>query len=142
MKYRRGIRTSLRRPGTSSASADGALHRAGTQVERAMAQYRSELTRCQAAASPVVCLEAADRTLGGKIHDYANVLALGHHFAASAADLSAARDQAQTLANSLEILGDAQPTRSNYDHVLNGFDVSSALTRLQQAVHRLDAATG
>ena len=61
--------------------------------------------------NPVVCLEAADRTLGGKIHAYANVLAAGRGFTAPEADLAAARNAAQTLANSLEILGDAQPTR-------------------------------
>ena len=41
---------------------------------------------CVRKPNPVVCLEAADRTLGGQIHDYANVLAVGHgvHGAAGA----------------------------------------------------------
>lgn len=116
------------------------LHNAGASVQTAMRQYVSKVSRCKTASSPVVCLEAADRTLGGKIHDYANVLAVGHGFDVPASDLSAAQDAAQTLANSLEILGDAEPTQSNYDQVLNTFNVSSAIGQLQGAVRTIDGA--
>ncbi len=67
---------------------------------------------------------------------------LGHGFAAPPADLTAARNAAQTLANSLEILGDAQPTQANYDQVRNTFDVSTALAQLRSAVTTLDGALG
>lgn len=107
-----------------------------------MSEYLAKTTQCKTASSPVVCLEAADRSLGGKIHDYANVLAVGHGFRAPAARVTAARNAAQTLANSLEILGDAQPTQANYDQVLNNFDVASAIAQLQKAVRTLDGATG
>ena len=42
---------------------------------------------------------------------------------------------AQTLANSLEILGDAQPTQANYDQVLNTFNVGTAISQLQAGGH-------
>ena len=89
-----------------------------------------------------MCLEAADRTLGGQIHAYANVLAVGHGFTAPRADLTDARNTAQTLANSLEILGDAQPTQANYNQVLNTFNVNSAISQLQGAVRKANGRSG
>ena len=89
-----------------------------------------------------MCLEGADRTLGNRIHTYANLLAVGHGFSAPKHDLTAARNSAQTLANSLEILGDAQPTQANYDQVRNTFDVNAAIGRLQAAVTNVDHALG
>ncbi len=89
-----------------------------------------------------MCLEAADRTLGGQIHTYANLLAVGHGFTVPRSDLTAVRNSAQTLANSLEILGDAQPTQANYDQVRNTFDVDSAIGQLKGAVATLHAALG
>ena len=67
------------------------------------------------------------------------MLAVGHGFSAPGRDLTAARNAAQTLANSLEILGDAQPTQANYDQVRNTFDVDAAITALRQAVAKVDA---
>ena len=90
----------------------------------------------------MVCLEAADRKLGGQIHTYANVLAVGHGFTPPQADLTAARNKAQTLANSLEILGDAQPTQANYDQVRNTFDVNDAIGQLQRAVRTVNDTIG
>jgi hypothetical protein len=90
----------------------------------------------------VVCLEAADRKLGGQIHTYANVLAVGHGFTPPPADLTAARNKAQTLANSLEILGDAQPTQANYDQVRNTFNVNAAIGQLQSAVRTVNDTIG
>jgi hypothetical protein len=104
--------------------------------------YKARAAQCGSASNPVVCLEAADRTLGGQIHDYANLLAVGHGFHAPQADLLAARNAAQTLANSMEILGDAQPTEANYNQVLNSFNVNSAISQLQGAVERLNGALG
>ncbi len=128
--------------GGSTASADASLHDAAAKVQTAMNQYLAKTAQCKTASSPVVCLEAADRALGGKIHAYANVLAVGHGFQAPAAPVTAARNAAQTLANSLEILGDAQPTQANYDQVLNNFDVASAIAQLRKAVRTLEGATG
>ena len=89
---------------------------------------------------PVVCREAADHKLGDQIHTYANLLAVGRGFTAPQADLDATRDAAQTLANNLEILGDAHPTQANYDRVLNTFNVTSAITQLQSDVTNLGAS--
>ncbi len=89
-----------------------------------------------------MCLEAADHTLGDKIHAYANLLAGHHHFTAPRADLTTTLNAAQTLANSLEILGDAQPTQANYDQVLNTFNINSAITQLQGDVTTLGGSLG
>jgi hypothetical protein len=130
-------------PGSgSTASATGSLKSADSTVQSAMTSYRHGVSGCAKQASPVVCLEAADRKLGNQIHTYANLLAVGHGFTAPQADLSATRDAAQTLANSLEILGDAQPTQANYDQVLNTFNVNAAITALQSHVTKLAGSLG
>lgn len=67
---------------------------------------------------------------------------VGHGFHAPQADLIDARNAAQALANSMEILGDAQPTQSNYEQVLNTFDADAAIGRLQRAASNLNAALG
>jgi hypothetical protein len=126
--------------GSGGASADARLEAAGTTVQRQMTAYQAATQACTTAASPVVCVEAADRMLGGQIHTYANLLAVGKGFTAPASTLASARNNAQTLANSLEILGDAQPTQANYDQVLNTFDVNGALGQLRSAVTALNAA--
>ncbi len=126
----------------SSGSPDTRLKLAGSTVLTQMAAYQTAAHRCASQTNSVVCLEAADRTLGGQIHTYANVLAVGHGFTTPAAQLSDARNQAQTLANSLEILGDAQPTQANYNQVLNTFNVGTAISRLQRAVRAANASTG
>ena len=95
---------------------------------------------CAKQSSPVVCLEAADHKLGNAIHVYANVLATRHGFTAPQADQTTTLNEAQLLANSLEILGDAQPTQANYDQVLNTFNVNSAIGQLRSDVTRLGDA--
>jgi hypothetical protein len=126
----------------SSTSADSSLEKAGSTLLANLRTYEVQAAKCKSASNPVVCLEAADRTLGGQVHDYANLLAVGHGFHAPQADLLGARNAAQTLANSMEILGDAQPTQSNYDQVLNTFNVNSAISQLKGAVARINGALG
>ncbi|HEX4434281.1 MAG TPA: hypothetical protein VH012_05595 [Acidimicrobiales bacterium] len=129
--------------GTSTPpSANASLKSAGKAVQAAMTTYLTQVDRCASQSSPVVCLEAADHTLGDKIHDYANVLAGHRRFSVPAAEQSTTLEAAQTLANSLEILGDAQPTQANYTQVLNTFDISSAITQLQGDVTTLSGALG
>ncbi len=81
-------------------------------------------------------------TLGNQVHTYANLLAVGKGFSAPQSDRAGARNAAQTLANSLEILGDAQPTQANYDQVRNNFNVDGAIGQLRGAVQKLDGALG
>jgi hypothetical protein len=128
--------------GSGSASSNASVQRAGTLVQHQMAAYQAAAPKCQSEQSPVVCVEAADRTLGGQIHTYANLLAVGRGFTAPAGVVATARNDAQTLANSLEILGDAQPTQANYDKVLNNFDVNGTIAQLHTAVTRLNDALG
>lgn len=127
---------------TPSVSPDATLKTAGLTLLTQVGGYQSTSRGCAAQATPVVCLEAADRKLGGQIHTYANVLAVGHGFTPPLADLTAARNKAQTLANSLEILGDAQPTQANYDQVRNTFNVNAAIGQLQGAVRRVNETLG
>ncbi len=126
----------------SGGSADDRLRAAGATVRTDMEHYQAAAAGCRAKADPVVCIEAADRTLGAQVHTYANVLAIGHGFSPPAAELTAARNAAQTLANSLEILGDAQPTQANYDQVRNTYDVGAAIAALQRAVVKVDSSLG
>ncbi len=126
----------------SPPSANGSLMSANSTVRSAMTSYLADVGGCAKQSKPVVCVEAADHKLGNQIHAYANLLAVGHGFTAPPADLSTTRDAAQTLADSLEILGHAQPTRANYDQVLNTFNVDSAITRLQSDVTNLGGSLG
>jgi hypothetical protein len=128
--------------GSSGLPPDTKLKEAGTTVLAQLAAYRLTTQHCATKPSPVVCVEAADRTFGGQVHTYANLLAVGHGYTAPAADLASARNSAQTLANSLEILGDAQPTQANYNQVLNTFDLNGALDQLKTAVTTLDQHLG
>jgi hypothetical protein len=128
--------------GTTTTSPDTSLGSAGAKVQSAMKSYLAEVGGCAKRSSPVVCLEAADHKLGDAIHTYANVLATGHGFTVPRADQSATLNEAQLLANSLEILGDAQPTQANYNQVLNTFNVNSAITQLQGDVTKLAGALG
>ena len=123
-------------------AADASVQKAGSTLMAHLRTYQAQAAKCKTASSPIVCLEAADRSLGGQIHDYANLLAVGHGFHAPQAELLDARNAAQTLANSMEILGDAQPRQSNYDQVLNTFNVNGAIAQLQHAATKLNAALG
>ncbi len=127
---------------SAQESASSSLQRAGTTLLDHMTTYESKVKSCQSASSPVVCLEAADRTLGGQMHTYANLLAVGKGLTGPQSDVLATRNDAQTLANSLEILGDAQPTQSNYNQVLNSFNLNGAIAELRSAVNKLNAAIG
>jgi hypothetical protein len=128
--------------GTTPQQADAALERAGKTVQSATQLYLAAVGGCAQKPSPVVCLEAADHTLGDKIHAYANLLARHEPFTAPRGDVTTALNSAQTLANSLEILGDAQPTQANYDQVQNTFNVNSAITALQGDVATLAGSLG
>jgi hypothetical protein len=52
------------------------------------------------------------------------------------------RRRRTSSANSTEILGDAQPTQSNYEQVLNTVNADAAIGRLQRAASNLNAALG
>jgi hypothetical protein len=136
-------------PSTGEAKANGSSAPPSAQLKSAdssilgnLTTYLSKANACKSQANPVVCLETADRTLGGQVHNYANTLASGSNFGAKAADVTAARNPAQLLANSMEILGDAQPTQANYDQVLNTFNVNNAITSLQKAVAKVQSDLG
>jgi hypothetical protein len=127
---------------TSVAPSGAQLRNDDTTLLANLTTYLSKATACKTQSSPVVCLEAADRALGGQIHDYANKLAGGVVSGAKVADVTAARNSAQLLANSMEILGDAQPSQANYNQVLNTFNVNSAISSLQQTVAKVQSDLG
>lgn len=128
--------------GGAASSPDASLQKAGTTLLANLRTYEAQADKCKTESTPVVCLEAADRALGGQIHTYANMLAIGHGFHAPQAEIINARNSAQTLANSMEILGDAQPTQANYNQVLNTFNVNSAISQLREAVTKVNGALG
>jgi hypothetical protein len=128
--------------GTTTTSPDASLMSADAAVQSAMKSYLTGVGGCAKQSSPVVCLEQADHKLGNAIHVYANVLATRHGFTAPRADQTTTLNEAQLLANSLEILGDAQPTQANYNQVLNTFNVNSAITQLQGDVATLAGSLG
>ena len=127
---------------TSTAPSGSELKNQDSTLLANLTTYLSKANACKTQSSPVVCVEAADRTLGGQIHDYANRLAAGSASDAKAADVTAARNSAQLLANSMEILGDAQPSQANYNQVLNTFNVTSAISSLQKAVAKVQSDLG
>ena len=128
--------------GSGSGSANSRLQNEGAKVVAQMATYTATSAACKSAPSPVVCVEHADVTLGNQVHAYANMLAVGKGFSAPQGEIVSARNSAQTLANSLEILGDAQPTQSNYNQVLNTFNLNGAIAQLRGDVQKLDRALG
>lgn len=121
-----------------SGSPNSSLQGGGTKVLSQMTDYESKAASCKSASSPVVCIEHADLTLGNQVHAYANMLAVGKGFSAPQNEIVSARNSAQTLANSLEILGDAQPTQANYDQVLNTFNLNGAIAQLRADVQKLN----
>jgi len=96
-----------------------------------MTSYLTEVAGCAKGGSPVVCLEEADHKLGDEIHDYANVLATGHGFSAPRTELSTTLNEAQLLANSLEILGDAGQLRPGAQHLQHQLGDHAAAGRRQ-----------
>ncbi len=128
--------------GGDAPPPDASLENANYTVQSAMTSYVTTVAGCERQSSPVVCLEAADRTLGNKIHAYANMLAGHHPFKIPTTDRTTTLNAAQTLANSLEILGDAQPTQANYNQVLNTYNLNSAIIQLQSDVMTLARSLG
>jgi hypothetical protein len=126
----------------SSASSNSSLQGADAKLLTNISDYEAKASSCKSASNAVACLEKADVDLGNEVHTYANLLAVGKGFTAPQGDVLAARNDAQTLANSLEILGDAQPTQSNYNQVLNTYDLNGAIGTLRTAVTALDGALG
>jgi hypothetical protein len=118
---------------TTPQQANATLVRAGRTVQAAMTRYRAAVGGCAEKSSPVVCLEAADRTLGDEIHAYANLLARHQPGTAPPSGLHTALNAAQTLANSLEILGDAQPTHLQRQR---GHHPAAGRRRLAQRIAR------
>ena len=128
---------------TSEASLSASeLKAADTAVSANLTTYLSKAKACQDQSSPVVCVESADRTLGGQVHDYANKLAAGTGFGSKTGDVTAAWYSAQLLANSMEILGDAEPTQANYDQVRNTFNVTASIAAVQKAVTKVQSDLG
>ena len=128
-------------PGSTAAS-NSSLQAADAKLLTDISDYEAKASSCKSASNSVVCLEKADVELGNQVHTYANLLAVGRGFTAPQSDVLTARNDAQTLANSLEILGDAQPTQANYNQVLNTYDLNGALGALRSAVTKLNSTLG
>jgi hypothetical protein len=114
---------------------------AGKTAQSVLDTYTSTTKNCAAKTQPTICLEAADRVAGDAIHTYANLLGALSEGAPSKI-VTSTLNGAQNLANSFEILGDAEPTKANYNKVLGHFNISFAVTALKVNIGQVDAAHG
>ena len=123
-------------------SATATLKSAGGTVQSAMKSYLRAWAAAPSSRAPSCASRQQIAQLGEQ--DPHLRQRAGHrprvHRATGGPDHHA--NEAQTLANSLEILGDAQPTQANYNQVLNTFNVNSAITQLQGDVTRLAGSLG
>jgi hypothetical protein len=85
----------------------------------------------------IVCVEKADRTLGDQIHVYANYVGSLHQSGAAGKIVNNTLNTSQITANTFEILGDAQPTKANYNRVLHHFDLLGQVDKMTTAVNNL-----
>ncbi|HEY1831922.1 MAG TPA: hypothetical protein VGG38_16940 [Acidimicrobiales bacterium] len=116
-------------PSNSKVSA------AGTTALNDLAHYQSTTAACH---TKITCIESADRTAGNQIHTYANTLGELSSGQDSTRASNRALDAAQSLANSFEILGDAQATQANYDKVMGTFDLPKAIDTLKTDIRAVD----
>jgi hypothetical protein len=115
---------------------------AGKKALTVLRTYESSSRACPSNKQPTICLETADRVAGNAIHLYGNVLGALSENPTKAKSVTAALTSAQDLANSFEVLGDAEPTAANYTKVLGQFNVQAAVSTLQKQIATVDAAYG
>ncbi len=118
-------------PGVSTKVA-GANATALTQISA----YNTQITDC---TTNIGCTEQADRKLGDQLHVYANYVGTLRQTGAAGKVVSATLNTAQVTANTMEILGDAQPTKANYDKVLHNFDLQGQIGKMTAAINNLSA---
>ncbi len=121
-------------PGQSSKVSS-----ANTKVLQQIATYRSSASACHSKRQPTVCVEAADRKLGDQIHVYANYVGSLKQTGHTGKAIATALNTSQFTANTLEILGDAEPTAANYNQVLHNFNLTNQLAKQESAVNGLAA---
>lgn len=101
--------------------------------------YQGQVTACKASIN---CIEAADRTIGNQIHTYANYVGTVKATGSNQKVVQDALNTAQVTANIFEVLGDAQPTQSNYNKVLHHFDLTNQVQKLETAIQNLANVVG
>ncbi|HEY1826842.1 MAG TPA: hypothetical protein VGF87_02420 [Acidimicrobiales bacterium] len=99
--------------------------------------YEGQVTACK---KSITCIEKADRNIGNQIHTYANYVGTIKTTSADKTVVQDALNTAQVTANIFEVLGDAEPTQSNYNTVLHHFDLQSQIQKLQTAINNLASA--
>jgi hypothetical protein len=113
---------------TGGSPSNSKVSAAGTTALNDLAHYQATAAAC---GTKITCIETADRTAGNQIHTYANTLGELSSGKTSTKASDLALDAAQSLANSFEILGDAQATQANYDKVMGTFNLPKAIDTLK-----------
>jgi hypothetical protein len=106
----------------------------------ALSQISAYKVKAQNCKANIVCLETANRKLGDQIHLYANYVGSLSQKGAAGKVVANTLNVSQVTANTLEILGDAQPTKANYDLVLHHFDLAGQIDKLTSAINSLAGA--
>ncbi len=96
--------------------------------------YNAAIKAC---GSKIACIETANRKLGDEVHLYANYVGSLKQKGSTAKTIDTALNTAQITGNTLEILGDALPTKANYDQVLHHFDLAKQISSLRTAINNL-----
>jgi hypothetical protein len=122
----------------SHGSKSSALLAANTSELADLNQFARAMSLCQQSARTVSCTEGAERTFGGQLHTYANLLAGGGNFGRAEPDATKALFLAQSNANTFEILGDAGPTLADYDRVLHHVNLQVNLNQLENALNKIN----
>jgi hypothetical protein len=126
-------------PSTSShGSKSSALLTANFNALADLNHFARAMSSCQQSAHTVSCTESAERTFGGQLHTYANLLASGGNFGRAEPDATKALFLSQSNANTFEILGDAGPTPADYDRVLHHVDLQVNLNQLENALNKIN----
>ena len=122
---------------STTTSPDASLTSADATVQSAMKAYLTDGGRLRQAVEPRRVPRGGRPQARGQDPRLRQRARHRPRVHGAAADQTTTLNEAQTLANSLEILGDAQPTQANYNQVLNTFNVNSAITQLQGDVTAL-----
>jgi len=127
-------------PPTIPVVTHSQLISAGQTAIGVLDTYTSSSRACPSKSQPTICLESADRIAGNAVHTYANLVGQLTERVAPTKDVTQTLSAAQDLANSFEILGDAEPTQANYNQVLGHFNMSFAVASLKVDIEKLDAS--
>jgi|HubBroStandDraft_1064217.scaffolds.fasta_scaffold363895_1 hypothetical protein len=123
---------------SGGASKGSALLSANTKALNQLNHFAVALSSCSSASDQVSCTEQAETTFGNQLHTYANLLAGGGTFGRAEPDAAKALLLSQFNANTFEVLGNAGPTKADYDRVLHHQNLQVDLNQLENALNKIN----